>query len=34
MMNKDEFRKSLIEAKSKEQILELFKTEEANYFEV
>jgi len=34
MMNKDEFRKSLVEATSNEQILELFKTEEANYFEV
>ena len=34
MMNKDEFRKSLIEAESNEQILELFKAEEANYFEV
>ena len=34
MMNKDEFRKSLIDAQTNEQILELFKTEEANYFEV
>ena len=34
MMNKDEFRNSLIEAKSKEEILELFKKEEENYFEV
>lgn len=34
MMNKDEFRKSLIDAESNEQILELFKAEEANYFEV
>jgi len=34
MMNKDEFRKSLLDANSNEQILELFKAEEANYFEV
>lgn len=34
MMNKDEFRNSLIEAKSKEEILDLFKKEEENYFEV
>ena len=34
MMNKDEFRKSLIDASSKEEILELFKAEELNYFEV
>jgi len=34
MMNKDEFRKSLIDAKTNEEILELFKDEEANYFEV
>jgi mannitol/fructose-specific phosphotransferase system IIA component (Ntr-type) len=33
-MNKDEFRKSLIDASSKEAILELFQTEEANYYEV
>ena len=34
MMNKDEFRNSLIKAKSNEEILELFKKEEENYFEV
>ena len=34
MMNKDDFRNALIEAKSNEQILELFKKEEENYFEV
>ncbi|MDR3610091.1 MAG: PTS sugar transporter subunit IIA [Ignavibacteriaceae bacterium] len=34
MMNKDEFRKSLIDATSNIEIMELFRTEEANYFEV
>ena len=34
MMNKDEFRNSLLEAKSNEEILNLFKKEEENYFEV
>ncbi len=34
MMNKDEFRKALLEAKNNEEILELFKKEEGNYFEV
>ncbi len=34
MMNKDEFRNSLIEAKTKEEILNLFTKEEENYFEV
>jgi fructose-specific phosphotransferase system IIA component len=34
MMNKDEFRKSLIEATSNEEIMELFRVEETNYFEV
>ena len=34
MMNKDEFRNSLVEAKSQEEILDLFKKEEENYFEV
>ena len=34
MMNKDEFRNSLIEAKSQEEILDLFRKEEENYFEV
>jgi len=34
MMNKDEFRKSLVEANSKEEVLDIFKKEEENYFEV
>lgn len=34
MMNKDEFRQKLLDANSKEEILELFKKEEENYFEV
>ena len=34
MMNKDEFRESLLKAQTTEEILELFKKEEENYFEV
>ena len=34
MMNKDEFRKNLIDAGTREEILELFRKEEENYFEV
>jgi fructose-specific phosphotransferase system IIA component len=34
MMNKDEFREKLIKATTQEEILELFKKEEENYFEV
>lgn len=34
MMNKDEFRESLMKAQTKEEILELFRKEEENYFEV
>jgi PTS system fructose-specific IIC component len=34
MMNKDEFRDKLTKANSSEEILELFKKEEENYFEV
>ncbi|HKJ80460.1 MAG TPA: PTS sugar transporter subunit IIA [Ignavibacteriaceae bacterium] len=34
MMNKDEFRESLQKAKATEEILELFRKEEENYFEV
>lgn len=34
MMNKDEFRKRLIDAPENEDILRLFKEEEANYFDV
>jgi mannitol/fructose-specific phosphotransferase system IIA component (Ntr-type) len=33
-MNKDEFREKLIKAKSSDDILEIFKKEEENYFEV
>jgi len=34
MMNKDEFREKLINANSNDEIVELFKTEEQNYFDV
>jgi len=34
MMNKDEFRKQLLDARSNEEILEIFKKEEENYFDV
>jgi fructose-specific phosphotransferase system IIA component len=34
MMNKDEFREKLINATTSEEILEIFKKEEENYFEV
>ncbi len=34
MMNKDEFRDKLIKAKTSDEILEIFKKEEENYFEV
>lgn len=34
MMNKDEFRDKLIKAKTSEEIFEIFKKEEENYFEV
>ncbi len=34
MMNKDEFREGLLKANSSEEIFELFKKEEENYFEV
>jgi fructose-specific phosphotransferase system IIA component len=34
MMNKDEFRKNLINAGSKEEIIEIFRKEESNYFDV
>lgn len=34
MMNKDEFRDKLIEAETAEEIFEIFKKEEENYFEV
>lgn len=34
MMNKDDFRKSLIEASSAEEIMAIFRKEEENYFDV
>ena len=34
MMNKDEFREKLIKTNSSEEIFEIFKKEEENYFEV
>ncbi len=34
MMNKDEFRDKLIKAKTSEEIFEIFRKEEENYFEV
>ena len=34
MMNKDEFREGLLKANSSEEIFDLFKKEEENYFEV
>jgi fructose-specific phosphotransferase system IIA component len=34
MMNKDDFREKLLSANSSEEIFELFKKEEENYFEV
>jgi mannitol/fructose-specific phosphotransferase system IIA component (Ntr-type) len=33
-MNKDEFRAKLIESSSAEEIINIFKKEEENYFEV
>jgi len=34
MMNKDDFREDLLKASSSEEILDLFRKEEENYFEV
>jgi mannitol/fructose-specific phosphotransferase system IIA component (Ntr-type) len=34
MMNKDEFRENLIKANTQDEILEIFKEEENNYFEI
>ncbi len=34
MMNKDEFREKLIKSKTDDEILEIFRKEEENYFEV
>jgi fructose-specific phosphotransferase system IIA component len=34
LMNKDEFRARLLEAKTKEEVLKIFKDEEQNYFDI
>jgi fructose-specific phosphotransferase system IIA component len=34
LMNKDEFRDKLLEAKSSEEVLSIFKEEEKNYFDI
>jgi fructose PTS system EIIBC or EIIC component len=34
LMNKDEFREKLLELKTKEEVLNLFKEEEKNYFDI
>ena len=34
LMNKEEFRDKLLEAKSKEEVLNIFKEEEKNYFDI
>jgi PTS system fructose-specific IIC component len=34
LMNKDEFRAKLLQAKSKEEVLKIFKDEEQNYFDI
>jgi fructose-specific phosphotransferase system IIA component len=34
LMNKDEFRSKLLEAKTKEEVLGIFKDEEKNYFDI
>jgi fructose PTS system EIIBC or EIIC component len=34
LMNKDEFREKLLQAKSKEDVLKIFKDEEQNYFDI
>lgn len=34
LMNKDEFRAKLLEAKTKEEVLKIFKDEEQNYFDI
>ncbi len=34
LMNKDEFRTKLLEAKTKEEVLKIFKDEEQNYFDI
>jgi fructose-specific phosphotransferase system IIA component len=34
LMNKDEFREKLLEAKTSEEVLDIFKEEEKNYFDI
>lgn len=34
LMNNDEFRESLLNAKTKQEVLEIFRKEESNYFDV
>lgn len=34
LMNNDEFRENLLNAKTKQEVLEIFRKEEANYFDV
>lgn len=34
LMNKDEFREALLEAKTREEVLKIFKDEEKNYFDI
>lgn len=34
LMNNDEFRENLLNAKTKQEVLEIFKKEESNYFDV
>jgi len=34
LMNKDEFRAKLLEAKTKEEVLKIYKDEEQNYFDI
>lgn len=34
LMNNDDFRENLLNAKTKEEVLNIFRTEEANYFDV
>jgi len=34
LMNKEEFREKLLEAKSKDEVLSIFKEEEKNYFDI
>lgn len=34
LMNKDEFREKLLDAKTTEEVLEIFKEEEKNYFDI